>query len=150
MNIRRPFNHDGFKSWLKAMIAEKAVISIAINFPGKHCSHIGDPNVGLKILESLVRKEKRKSMEWVKPAQDLKKLSKPLNEMIQRDLTLEVPHVIKHFMGEKGRYGCGESYFWDHKVSLGSLSISKENKKLKNMDNICLSKPWFSCNFKRK
>ena len=59
--------------------------------------------------------------------------------MNQKDITSEVPHIIRHFTGKKGHYGQGDCIFWEHKVPVQSLEISKNNKKISRSSEISLS-----------
>ena len=65
-------------------------------------------------------------MDWVKDPSSLKKLRKPLDLLGPMELVSEAPRVLKHFMDEKSKYGCGNCHFWDYPVKMDWLKLSQK------------------------
>ena len=63
LDILRPFQHDGFKAWLKAMNNSGGSLVCVVNFGDKNSHHYGDPNLGMKIFENLIKKQNK--VAWI-------------------------------------------------------------------------------------
>ena len=77
-------------------------------------------------------------MEWLGDPMKLGKLKMNLEDMSQNMVVNEASNVLRHFIGEKGQYGVGKCFFWDHKVPKECLRISGKKLNLKN-DKVSLS-----------
>ena len=128
--MQAPFEHDGIRDWCKMVNSMGGKFAIAVEFEGGNIAKLGDIDIGLNIFQNIMKTNKRKSMEWFNTdTSKLKKLKIPLSEVKQKDITVEVPYLIRHFMGEKGHYGLGECLFWEHKVPVNKLKYSNATLK---------------------
>ena len=106
MDHSKPFNHAGFNDWRKKISSMGGKVSMVIEFPNEHIVKLGNPEIGLKHFQEMVNKSKRKSLDWVnRDVSELKKLSMRLSDMKQCNASVAAPHIIRHFMGKKGKYG---------------------------------------------
>ena len=125
MNAFQPFNHKGFEDWRKRIGDLGGLLCISLKFPEGQEHHLGDPELGLQQFQTNIKTNKQKSMTWVnRDISNLTKLTAPVSELNQRELSKEAPIVLRHFNGRKGKYGAGECLFWEHKVCAKNLNVS--------------------------
>ena len=141
MNQTSLFNHEYFKNWQTLVTKNGGKFSGRIVFPSGHSYHVGDPKIELQYWENEVQKIKRKSLDSIREPTTLKKLETPFCEIKQKQATYDAPFVVRHFIGDNGRYGEGECFFWEHKLPLDSLQYTKSivTKVMKDIEFISVS-----------
>ena len=111
MDIKQIFKEECWKNLLdKIQNVYHADFSFCIQQKHGAYAHHGDPELGQKVLSDIMKKRNRSSMDWVKDPSSLKKLRKPLDLLGPKELVSEAPRVLKHFMDEKSKYGCGKPF----------------------------------------
>ena len=66
----------------------------------------------------------RESFDWMPKTFNKKKLKCTISDIGVNDPQSEAPHVLRLFIGEKGQYGLGECFFWEHKTVVEDLKHS--------------------------
>ena len=72
--------NDDFKKWHDGLISKNKSVHIIISGENGVEDVVGDVEMGLEYFKSVVNKRKRESLDWIPPANTLKKLSNLLRE----------------------------------------------------------------------
>ena len=121
------FSDERFLAWSRDL-SDKfgAQLSVVVKFPtGDYVRH-GCDEIGFDILSDILTNKKKISMDWVKDPKSLKRLKMPLSHMKQPHVLSEAPHVLRHFIGHKTKYGVGDCHFWYHEVDIINLKNSSK------------------------
>ena len=121
------FKDKDFKSWLCRMNSAQSRVACVVELADGRIEVCGNSQWGIETLQKKLKSNRRASLEWVPPVDNLNILENPLGEIYMKTVLMRkyAAATLRHFIGQKTPFGTGECMLWEHRVEVDKLKYSK-------------------------
>ena len=121
------FKDRDFKSWLCRMNSAQSRVACVVELADGRIEVCGNSQWGIETLQKKLKSNKRASLEWVPPVDNLNVIEHSLGEIFMKTVLMRkyAAATLRHFIGQKTPFGTGECMLWEHRVEVDKLKYSK-------------------------